>query len=348
MTIYFAGSAPCDFKSMGLAFSTIAAEIDTNFVQAGVSVDSASEAFADLSTSGVTDAWFHIRTFINALNTEKSFIRVMTLAQRMTSTALVRIRCSTAASGSSSLSGTAALQLEFLDATGAAYTAVDSPFNVVIDVVHTFDLHVKLHGSTGVIELYMDGVLVADFSGNTAPSAAAADGMSILALRQSFSLGTGSQTYTIGYSEVIVANENTLDWRLAELIPTGAGANSGWAGAYTDVDDVTLPSTGDLDMITAAANDLKSTYVMGDISGSISGMAIVAVGVVARARKGTTGPQHMRGVVRISGTDYETSDVSPDIALAPTRMIWDTNPATSGAWSISAVNGAEFGMKATA
>lgn len=347
MTIYFAGSAPCDFKSMGLTFTAIAGEFDSNFVPTGTVTDNSQSIFADLSTSGLTEAWFHFKTMINALMTTQSPVRVKTLAQRMTGVELVRIRCSTNANGSSSLSGTAAMQLEFLDATGAAYTAVDAPFNVPIDIFHTFDLHVKLHGSTGVIELYMDGNLVADFSGNTAPSAAAADGMSILALRGSQN-NVGASAYGIVWSEVIVADENTLDWRLAELIPTGAGANSGWAGAYTDVDEITLPSTGDLDMITAAANDLKSTYVMGDISGSISGMSIVAVGVVARARKGTTGPQHVRGVVRISGTDYETADVSPEIALAPTFMVWDTNPATSGAWAISAVNGAEFGMKATA
>lgn len=348
MTIYFAGSAPCDFKSIGITLTAGAGEFDSNFVPTGSAVDHNGDLFADLSTSGLTEAWFHFRTMISALTATQSIIRVITLAQRLTSISLVRLRCSTSASGSSSLSGTAALTLEFLDATGAAYTVVDAPFNVVIDIVHTFDLHVKLHGSTGVIELYMDGNLVADFSGNTAPSAAAADGMSILNLRQSFATGSGLINYCTIYSEVIVADENTLDWRLAELLPTGAGASSGWTGAYTDVDDVTPPSTGDLDLITAASNNLTSTYVMGDISGSISGMSIVAVGVVARARKGTTGPQHLRGVVRISGTDYETSDISPEISLAPARMIWNTNPATSGAWSISAVNGAEFGMKATA
>lgn len=348
MTIYFAGSAPCDFKSMGLSIAAIAGEFDSNFVPTGTVTDAVQNIFADLSTSGVTEAWFHFKSMINGLTTFQSFVRVKSLAQRVATHSLVRLRCSTTASGSSGLSGTAALQLEFLDATGAAYTAVDAPFNVVIDAFHTFDLHVKLHGSTGVIELYMDGNLVADFTGNTMPSAAAADGMSILNMTGSFSPNTGASAFSIVWSEVIVANENTLDWRLAELIPTGAGANSGWAGAYTDVDDVTIPGSGDLDMITAAANDLKSTYVMGDISGSISGMSIVAVGVVARARKGTTGPQHLRGVVRISGTDYETADVSPEIALAPTFMVWDTNPATSGAWAISAVNGAEFGMKATA
>lgn len=347
MTIYFAGSAPCDFKSIGLTYTALSGEYDSNYVPTGVSMDANNDLFADLSTSGVTEAWFHFRTYIKALKTTQSLFRVKTLEQRLTDPALVRIRCSTQASGSSGTSGTAALTLEFLDATGAAYTAVDTPFNMAIDIVHTFDLHVKLHGSTGVIELYMDGMLIADFSGNTAPSAAAASGMSIFALRQSFD-NVGAPDYNAVYSEVIIANESTLDWRLAELLPTGAGANSGWAGAYTDVDDVTLPNTGDQDMITAASNDLKSTYVMGDISGTISGVSIVAVGVVARARKGTTGPQHLRGVVRISGTDYETSDVTPESSLAPTRMIWNTNPATSGAWSISAVNGAEFGMKATA
>lgn len=356
MTIYFAGSAPADFDPQ-TPLTLIAGSgspdnaFDATAVPACLTVDAAQLADAILSQN-VSEAWFHFVMNPQAMMTTKSFLRVKNFAQRDAGAfSLVRLRAATNATGSSALSGTFTAQLDFLNAAGTGYTNVGSAFTISCDARTTFDLHVKLHASAGRIAIYKEGTLMAEFTGDTMPSAAAADGIDLLQMCGSFSPNEGAVAYAVCHSEMIIASESTINWRLVELTPTGAGANSGWAGAYTAVDDVNNPGSGgsgDNDIITAATAGLKSTFVMSDVNASFNGLAVAGVGVVARVRKGATGPQNLAGVARIGGTDYDSANVAPASNYTAKRALWETSPATSGAWTIAEINAAEFGIKAVA
>lgn len=143
------------------------------------------------------------------------------------------------------------------------------------------------------------------------------------------------------YSEVIVADESTIGWRLFCDEPTGNGSNTAWTGDYQDVDEITF---SDVDRVyTASANDIE-TFTK---ARTLTGYDIIAVAVGARAKRGSTGPQNLQLALRVAGTNYFSATRALSEGYAPYVKVWNTNPATSAAW-LAAAAAAEFGVKAIA
>lgn len=130
-------------------------------------------------------------------------------------------------------------------------------------------------------------------------------------------------------------------------LPTGDGATVAWAASagsdYQCVDEAT--PNGDTDFISSATpNDIDTfTYPALGLAGTVLGVAPTSV-----ARKDDAGVRSIREVVRTSGTNYPGG---ADLTLTSTyvnyQQVWETNPA-GGAWTVAAVDGAQFGVKLTA
>jgi hypothetical protein len=143
------------------------------------------------------------------------------------------------------------------------------------------------------------------------------------------------------FSEVIISTGDIRNARLKTLDLTANGTTQEWVG---DVTDVNAAVTDDAILISSDTASEVATYAASDLSsGSIPIRAVV---VSPRATRGTTGPQNLSGVVRVSGTNYgQACNQPPEGLLGATQAFFETNPDTAAAWERSAVNAAEFGVR---
>lgn len=72
---------------------------------------------------------------------------------------------------------------------------------------------------------------------------------------------------------------------------------------------------------------------------------VKGVAMSARTRRGDTGPQSANPVIRSAKTDYHKSDISIGVGLDPVCGVWETDPATSAAWTMDNANYAMVGVR---
>jgi hypothetical protein len=139
---------------------------------------------------------------------------------------------------------------------------------------------------------------------------------------------------------------STVGARVGYSLPNGAGANAGWTGAYTDVNEAV---NSDATVNSTVSAGLKSTYTMGDITVPAT-FAIRAVFQWIRGKNDGSSPANIKAVARSGGADYVGAANMPGITGAfnalPAR--YDTDPATGLGWTQTTFNAAEFGFQSAA
>jgi len=212
-----------------------------------------------------------------------------------------------------------------------------------LNTVNLIEVRYKPHTSTGVFQVKVNGVLDIDFSGQTAGS--------ILQINR-FSLGRyGTSGYAYGYFDNVVIDNSAFpgNTKIQAVKPTAAGNSTQWdpsSGSNWDcVDEI---PANDNDYVSTNSNGALDLYTFSDLTGSIG--EIKCVQVQARTVKnGAPTPQNLQLAVRSGGTNYFSSSMAvPSINPKILSNIWQLNPNTSAAWTVSEVNAAEFGMNAVA
>ena len=143
------------------------------------------------------------------------------------------------------------------------------------------------------------------------------------------------------------ANNDFLgDVRVEAIFPSGNGNSSQLIGSDADSTDNYLlvdeaaPSTADY--VESSTVSDKDTYVFGDLTptaGSIAGIQILPY-----AAKTDAGSRSIVTVARLSATEEDGSAMALSSSPLYLSEIRETKPG-GGAWSISDVNSAEFGVK---
>lgn len=214
------------------------------------------------------------------------------------------------------------------------------------DTLQTIDVHWKIHATLGVYEVFIDGLSVALFEGDTETQV----GTTVDAIQ--FTSGiSGTATTFARFGEIIIADESTIDWRLATLRPTANSAtNNAWTNGEPEIDDVGVAS--DLTLIHAGTNDNTQGFVMSDITAGASadGLDIKAVVVSARGMVGESGVQNIQAHYRKTGgtpADYFSANIAGagSSHLRYLQHVFDDSPDTAAAWTEAEVNAAEFGLR---
>lgn len=224
---------------------------------------------------------------------------------------------------------------------GATYTSIGTLTNATNTPGRRFTFHVKIDNTVGRFAVYVDNVLQHELTGDTDVFT----GSNI----NDFEWTGSGQFNATQYSEVIVTTEDPRKGRVYTMFPTGAGATQAFTGAYTDIDDAdeSTANQDSLDINAASAGDVSTFTVQGLPAAQFSDKAILAVAVGCRARNNGGGGD-IELVVRSGGTDYFGAH-SATIASAYGNgfyHVWNTNPDGSVAWTRSAVNSAEYGVRA--
>lgn len=222
--------------------------------------------------------------------------------------------------------------------TGAAWSNLGTTsVSVVSAGAAAIDLYIKVDATVGEFRVFKDGTEIGTYTGNTSIDNANFG-------RIHFKGQTGALN-ELHVSQVIVSSESTIGWVLATLSPDGNGANTGWTGSYTDIDEFALNTA---DYIEAIATNLVETSTVSSINAAYSTYNVKAVGVAMRASNDSGSViSDLQACVRVSSINY----FSPNLALPKDgadyslQYIWETNPNTSAAWSQAAVNAVEVGVK---
>lgn len=135
------------------------------------------------------------------------------------------------------------------------------------------------------------------------------------------------------------------DCRVEALLPSGAGNSAQFtpsAGSnYQNVDDAT--ADGDSTYNASSTSGHIDSFAMGNLtmtSGSIYG-----VQTNLWARKDDAGSVSLQPHFRISSTDYARTSVSLSDSYVDHLAIEGKDPDTGSLWTVSGVNGAEYGYK---
>lgn len=139
------------------------------------------------------------------------------------------------------------------------------------------------------------------------------------------------------------------DSRVECLLPSGNGNSSQFDGSDgNQVDNYALvdeASPNDSDYVESPDVGDKDTYAYGDLA-STSG-TVYGVQPVPRIRKTTAGSRTAVSVARLGVTEVDSANKMVLDSIVYSPDIRETKPG-GGAWTISDVNSAEFGIKVTA
>lgn len=227
-----------------------------------------------------------------------------------------------------------------IDAAGTMTTLATAGNMLSTDTLQKVDVYVN-YAVAGQVQVYLDGAKIMDYAGDVTTNSATA--LAGVVFGQDHAVGATAPAY---WSEIIVSTTDTRSLSLATLTPAAAGNTFNWAGATSDINELTLDDATLITSVTAG-QIAQTTVTTTALSGTTG---IVAVVVNARAQKGGTGPQNADLMVRTGGVDYVSADIALPASLSLINKTWDTNPATSSAWAASDLTAAGFnvGIKSVA
>lgn len=223
--------------------------------------------------------------------------------------------------------------LEFFTLQGGTLTSVGTVTGLDLETRHTWDINL-VAGASGSLTVRLNGT--ERLTGTGLDHSGFAGVTKWLPRGARVAIGYAS------WSECIASTTHMVGRRVKTIPPTGNGANTAWIGTFAGVDEIAYADADGL--VSTAANDKETFTHSTTVTGTIEAFAITA-----RANCGTTGPQNLKGVVRIGGVDYEsTNTVALTAGMQACTFIWETSPATGVAWTASEINSLEFGVKAIA
>lgn len=217
-------------------------------------------------------------------------------------------------------SNTEEITLEAWD--GLAWQLVGAAINLP-NTVQTCDLFID---SSGTVTLFVGGT-----------SRITETGMTVTAPDR---IRLYATYYPSSLSQVVVADEPTIGWRLVSVSPAGAGATGDWTGTYTSVDEAEYD---DADFIYSASAGQVELYT--GTGPSLDGYTVRAVAVNARAKRGASGPANLQLALRVNGSDYFSSSKALSIGYGAYGAIWEDNPDTAVDWLAAQIPNIQFGVK---
>src|SRR5580765_5738491 len=219
------------------------------------------------------------------------------------------------------------------------------------DSWHVIDWRVQITSVTvGIVEVWLDGNRVINFSGDVAASAVANVQFLLLGhVSPTVSGGTGMyiavDDLAINDTAGTLNNGRAGDGRVVLLTPSGAGSSTQFTRGGTDTGanfsqvNELPPSMGQyVGSSTVAQRDL---YAMTDVGVAVSSINVVEA--IALAQNSDAGGGSIGPTIKSGATINEATAIGLSTSAAYVTSRWETDPNTSAAWTIAAVNALEAG-----
>jgi hypothetical protein len=208
------------------------------------------------------------------------------------------------------------------------------------------ELKVVINQATGTLNLHVNATSDISLSAlNTRSANSTVDTATNIEFRSGNGVYLLDDVYVLDGSGAV---NNTFlgDMTVETVIPNGPGNSAQWTpnppGTLNFQDVIT--GNGDAAFVQANTNGLKDTYDFSNLFRITSNIAGISVNV--QCRKTDSGVRNIAPVVRHSGTDYLGTVVPvPDTSYLYVFQVYEQNPGTVAAWTVSDVNGDQFGVQ---
>lgn len=290
----------------------------TDYVRGSISIDTGS-GVADsrvIFASGQSQLWVRFWNIANPAGSSPS-MRIFDQA----GLAVARIR-----------RANTGFQAEYWD--GSAYQSIGfMPYETGQSMF--FDMFFSLDNSAGRCEFYVNNNFVGEFVGDTI------HGTTVNLAEVQF---TAIETREI----VITNSEPTIGWRVKTMFPNGDGALTDWSGSYTGVDELDV---NDGDVVTSTSGGDDEVYSVANFAAALDDFEVAAVQVGVRAKNDGAGPSGIEPIVYVGSTVYTNGvtnleyDTTLDVAYRNFCRVWELNPNTTAAWTITQLEALQFGFR---
>jgi len=237
---------------------------------------------------------------------------------------------------------------------GTTGTLLDtSSLTMSADVWHVIEWRCQISSTTsGIIEVWLDGTRVINFSGDNTSAGTSANVQSLALGQPSATAPTVTAGTYYAYDDVAINdtagsinNGQIGDGRIYLLKPSGAGSNTGQTrggtdtGAnYSQVNELPPSLTQYVFSATAATRD---TYALDDVPAGT--WAVNCAEVLAYGQNSDTGTGQLGLTVKSGATTNEGTALNLGTTASYVRQLYETDPNTSAAWTVSALNALEAG-----
>lgn len=226
-------------------------------------------------------------------------------------------------------------------------TVASSNIRLSQDTYYLFEVHFKLHNTAGEFQLKIDGVMTAEYNGNT--NTVGASNVDNLQFGNVDGGASWWDDIALNDPSGSVDNNWCGDGRIILLKPNEAGDATQWSASsganYTCVDEG-FPANDDTDYVYSETVDAKDLYNLENPS-IPSNSIIRRVWVTARAKKTVSDAAKIALGIKTGGTEYWGSDQDLLTSYKNFQTAeWRQNPSTSSDWTISDLNNLQVGIKA--
>jgi len=213
---------------------------------------------------------------------------------------------------------------------------------------HYFEIKWKIINSTasGDIEIKIDGITV--LTGSAALDTQETANAYATRYRL-FAGGTGT-AQTLDIDDFYFKNDVTFigERRVHTIFPDGNGNHSDFSGSDgNSVNNFQLvdenPPNGDTDYVESSTATQRDTYSFANLPTGV--IDIRAVQINAYSRKTDAGTREIALTTRLGGTNYDGATKPLSSSYENISELAEVRPSDLAAWTLSDVNGAEFGFK---
>lgn len=304
--------------------TTTAAHFDSAYVQAAIGIHSQSTLTTTPLATPITEGWMHFEWYHDAAIS--STIDQSMWVIQSGSTPLFRL----------SITNNNFTVLQYYNGSSWQTLQTISSQSLNYDEKYKWDIYLNMHDTTGVLQVYLNDVLLFDYSGDTIRTTPT--DFDRLVLQSVSPLGAGATCY---FSQVIIADEDTRNLKVFASTLTGAGTTNDFtSGVYTDVDE-----EGKSDDTDKLSSGTANQIFLAATENMPAGRVPKAVAINARALQVTFGPTKINLAIRSGGTNYYSSDLALGSVLGPVANVWNTDPATAAPWTESGFNAIEAGVR---
>ena len=212
-----------------------------------------------------------------------------------------------------------------------------------LNVWHIIEVHIKIHGSTGLFHFRVDGLDDAIFTGNTAVVASNVT---------RFSAGISGSGYNL---DDIILNDITgtinNSWmggaKIVALRPIGPGNQTQWTPSaglnWQCVDEVPISIT---DYVSGNIVGMLDLYDLAGLpAGICSDATMLGVKVFNSAARSGITVSYIENSLRTNDSTVFSSVITATSVPIVQSTIWDLNPVTGTTWTYTDINALEAGVK---
>ena len=202
-----------------------------------------------------------------------------------------------------------------------------------------FIARVYRHSTNGIVQVWVDGQLAIDFTGNTIANNSTTDAIQFSSL-----LNANNHI-----DNIWIADENLGEIFTKTIVPVADGnysqlTRSAGSYNYENVDEIATP---DSVYNYSSTNGHKDSYKYTNNPFS-AGQTVRAVALAINAKKSVGDTTALKPLVRYNSTDYTGSPIIQSLNRKENIVVFDKNPVTDSAWQNSHFSGTsrvEFGIE---